>query len=82
MWSNTKEIQHSTRNGRDDYFPSYKRSAKYSNKSKVLVIDANMVVGMFLYARVVLENLLNQTKLSRLRQEIEPGTFPQGIEKA
>ncbi|KAI0907154.1 WD40 repeat-like protein [Ustulina deusta] len=38
--------------------------------------------SMFLYARVVLENLLNQTKLSRLRQEIEPGTFPQGIEKA
>ncbi|KAI1330306.1 WD40 repeat-like protein [Xylariaceae sp. FL0255] len=38
--------------------------------------------GMFLYARVVLGNLLSQTKLSGLRREIEPGTFPQGIERA
>ncbi|KAI0599781.1 hypothetical protein F4775DRAFT_583134 [Biscogniauxia sp. FL1348] len=38
--------------------------------------------GMFLYARVVLGNLLSQTNLRGLRQEIEPGTFPQGIERA
>ncbi|KAI1120105.1 hypothetical protein F5Y10DRAFT_290315 [Nemania abortiva] len=37
---------------------------------------------MFLYARVVLGNLLSQTKLSGLKREIEPGTFPRGIEKA
>lgn len=42
----------------------------------------SMVVGMFLYARVVLENLLSQTRLSRLRQEMEPDTFPDGIERA
>ncbi|KAI1775101.1 hypothetical protein F4818DRAFT_417845 [Hypoxylon cercidicola] len=42
----------------------------------------NGAQGMFLYARIVLGNLLGQTKLSGLRQEIEPGTFPQGIEKA
>ncbi|KAI5861652.1 hypothetical protein GGS23DRAFT_576006 [Durotheca rogersii] len=42
----------------------------------------NEAQGMFLYARVVLENLLNQTQLYRLRQEMEPGTFPQGIDKA
>ncbi|KAI0186162.1 hypothetical protein EV127DRAFT_188087 [Xylaria flabelliformis] len=42
----------------------------------------NEAQGMFLYARVVLENLLNQTRRSRLREELEPGTFPQGIEKA
>ncbi|KAI0530450.1 WD40 repeat-like protein [Xylaria digitata] len=41
----------------------------------------NKAEGMFLYARVVLENLLSQTRLSRLREEMEPGTFPQGIEK-
>lgn len=39
-------------------------------------------VGMFLYARVVLENLLNQTRLSRLRQEMQPDVFPDGIERA
>ncbi|TRX94186.1 hypothetical protein FHL15_004954 [Xylaria flabelliformis] len=38
--------------------------------------------GMFLYARVVMENLWNQTRRSRLKEEIEPGIFPQGIEKA
>ncbi|KAI1641602.1 uncharacterized protein F4817DRAFT_355288 [Daldinia loculata] len=38
--------------------------------------------GMFLYARVVLENLLSQTRLSGLKSEIQPGVFPEGIEKA
>ncbi|KAI1467938.1 WD40 repeat-like protein [Daldinia caldariorum] len=38
--------------------------------------------GMFLYARVVLDNLLSQTRLSSLKAEIQPGTFPEGIEKA
>ncbi|KAI0549688.1 WD40 repeat-like protein [Xylaria curta] len=38
--------------------------------------------GMFLYARVVLENLWNQTRRARLKEEIEPGTFPRGMEKA
>lgn len=42
----------------------------------------NEDVGMFLYARVVLENLLSQTRLSRLRQEVQPGVFPDGIERA
>ncbi|KAI1740463.1 WD40 repeat-like protein [Xylaria scruposa] len=42
----------------------------------------NEAQGMFLYARVVLENLWNQTRRSRLKDELEPGTFPQGIEKA
>ncbi|KAI1808973.1 WD40 repeat-like protein [Daldinia bambusicola] len=38
--------------------------------------------GMFLYARVVLDNLLSQTRLSGLKAEIKPDTFPKGIEKA
>ncbi|RYP14230.1 hypothetical protein DL765_006510 [Monosporascus sp. GIB2] len=38
--------------------------------------------GMFLYARVVLENLLNQTRLTQLKKEMEHETFPKGIEKA
>ncbi|KAI0857460.1 WD40 repeat-like protein [Xylaria cubensis] len=42
----------------------------------------NEAQGMFLYARVVMENLWNQTRRSRLKKEIEPGIFPQGIEKA
>lgn len=45
-------------------------------------IHTDESTGMFLYARVVLKNLLNQTKLSRLKQELEPGTFPDGMEKA
>lgn len=38
--------------------------------------------GMFLYARVVLNNLLSQTKRSRLMQEIEPSIFPSGMDRA
>ncbi|KAI0188850.1 WD40 repeat-like protein [Astrocystis sublimbata] len=38
--------------------------------------------GMFLYARVVLHNLLSQTRRSCLTKEMEPGTFPRRIEKA
>jgi hypothetical protein len=41
-----------------------------------------MTEGMFLYARVMLGNLLSQTTRSGLQQEIAPGTFPKGIEKA
>jgi hypothetical protein len=37
---------------------------------------------MFLYARVVLHNLMNQATLSDLKKELQPGTFPQGIEDA
>ncbi|KAI0099457.1 WD40 repeat-like protein [Daldinia grandis] len=43
---------------------------------------SNGANGMFLYARVVLENLLGQTRLSGLKSEIQPGIFPEGIEKA
>ncbi|KAF4859793.1 Vegetative incompatibility protein HET-E-1 [Colletotrichum siamense] len=35
--------------------------------------------GMFLYARVVLENLLHQTRLSGLKREIKADVFPAGI---
>lgn len=37
---------------------------------------------MFLYARIVMRNLLSQTRLSALQREMDPGTFPRGIEKA
>ncbi|KAF4484481.1 Ankyrin repeat and KH domain-containing protein 1 [Colletotrichum fructicola Nara gc5] len=38
-----------------------------------------MYKGMFLYARVVLENLLHQTRLSGLKREIKADIFPAGI---
>lgn len=41
-----------------------------------------MIIGMFLYARIVMENLFSQTRLSALHREMDPGTFPRGIEKA
>ncbi|KAI0414744.1 WD40 repeat-like protein [Xylaria grammica] len=53
-----------------------------SMKEEIIARVADEAQGMFLYARVVMENLLNQTQLSRLRKELEPGTFPKGIEKA
>lgn len=43
---------------------------------------AQNLLGMFLYARVVLENLLGQITLRDLRQELQPDTFPKGIDQA
>lgn len=43
---------------------------------------AHSLLGMFLYARVVLENLLAQISLDGLRQELHPDTFPQEIGQA
>lgn len=37
---------------------------------------------MFLYAKVVLDNLLGQVTLGRLEKELQPDTFPKGIEQA
>ncbi|KAI1752664.1 WD40 repeat-like protein [Xylaria castorea] len=51
-------------------------------EEEIIIKVSNEAEGMFLYARVVLENLWNQTRRSRLKEEIKPGTFPQGIEEA
>jgi hypothetical protein len=38
--------------------------------------------GMFLFARLVLANLHSQTTKARLKIELEPGNFPEGLEEA
>jgi adenylate kinase family enzyme len=38
--------------------------------------------GMFLYAILVLDNLLQQTNLAAMRAELDPGCFPNGLEQA
>ncbi|KAI9779019.1 MAG: hypothetical protein M1816_003779 [Peltula sp. TS41687] len=38
--------------------------------------------GMFLYAKLVMENLQSQTKRANLERELEPNTFPRGLEDA
>ncbi|KAK2782046.1 hypothetical protein FQN53_000222 [Emmonsiellopsis sp. PD_33] len=38
--------------------------------------------GMFLYAKLVMENLLSQYTLRDFMAEIQPGVFPQGLEAA
>ncbi|KAI0897380.1 WD40 repeat-like protein [Annulohypoxylon nitens] len=53
-----------------------------ATKEDIISRVMNEAKGMFLYARVVLENLFNQTRLTCLYREIEPGTFPRGIGKA
>ncbi|KAK3996549.1 hypothetical protein QBC44DRAFT_317159 [Cladorrhinum sp. PSN332] len=51
-------------------------------KQEIVSLVLTEADGMFLFARVVLDNLLRQTRLSRLKQEIQPGVFPKGLEKA
>ncbi|KAL2272435.1 hypothetical protein FJTKL_06560 [Diaporthe vaccinii] len=43
---------------------------------------ASQANGMFLYARVVLDNLLGQITLHDLKRELEPDTFPKEIDQA
>ncbi|KAH6873889.1 hypothetical protein B0T10DRAFT_233779 [Thelonectria olida] len=51
-------------------------------QGKIVKLVTEEAKGMFLYARVVLENLLRQTSTRRLKQELRPGTFPRGLEAA
>ncbi|KAF9769817.1 hypothetical protein IL306_012717 [Fusarium sp. DS 682] len=51
-------------------------------RNEILSEVLNSTNGMFLYARVVLDNLINQATLSDLKKEISPETFPRGIEDA
>jgi len=37
---------------------------------------------MFLYVKLVMKNLLDQTRLVKLREELKPGIFPKGIDQA
>lgn len=43
---------------------------------------ANDCTGMFLFAKLVMENLHSQTRLAKLKRELEPGRFPCGLEDA
>ncbi|KAM0218257.1 hypothetical protein ACHAPQ_003956 [Fusarium lateritium] len=51
-------------------------------KHEILTKITEGAQDMFLYARVVLHNLMNQATLSDLKKELQPGTFPKGIEDA
>ncbi|KAF3765675.1 hypothetical protein M406DRAFT_289896 [Cryphonectria parasitica EP155] len=53
-----------------------------SLKQTIIELVTEGAKGMFLYAHVVLENLLHQTRLTQLRRELQPGIFPEEIERA
>ena len=38
--------------------------------------------GMFLYATLVMDNLLQQTSIAAMRAELEPTVFPDGLDQA
>ncbi|TEA10772.1 hypothetical protein C8034_v007836 [Colletotrichum sidae] len=48
-------------------------------EKQIVELVTNGAKGMFLYARVVMENLLDQTRLTGLKREIQPNVFPAGI---
>jgi hypothetical protein len=41
-----------------------------------------MIQGMFLYAKLVMQNLEDQPSLDHLRKELEPDCFPSGLDEA
>jgi hypothetical protein len=40
-----------------------------------------VIIGMFLFARLVIQNLLSQTKLEDFERELEPQLFPSGVQR-
>ncbi len=40
------------------------------------------LVGMFLYAKLVMQNLMHQVNLAGLRKELSQDTLPEGIDQA
>jgi adenylate kinase family enzyme len=41
-----------------------------------------MLPGMFLYAKLVMDNLFHQVKLAMMRAELDPQVFPAGLDQA
>lgn len=41
-----------------------------------------MIEGMFLYATLVMDNLLHQTNLAAMREELKLDVFPDGLKQA
>lgn len=53
-----------------------------SNTHKNIPLSALSTLGMFLFAKLVLANLLAQLNVEDLSKELQPGTFPKGFEQA
>lgn len=49
---------------------------KVGNHHPRYPLSDQVPLGMFLYAKLVMENLLNQTSLNNLNDELKPETFP------
>jgi hypothetical protein len=46
------------------------------------MLTNNLELGMFLFARLVMENFFSQTRRENLNKELEPNRFPRGLEDA
>ncbi|KAH0563181.1 hypothetical protein GP486_002248 [Trichoglossum hirsutum] len=51
-------------------------------KDEIIQKVSHEAKDMFLYAKLVMKNLLDQTRLANLRKEMQPGRFPKGINQA
>lgn len=41
-----------------------------------------MLSGMFLYAKLVMDNLFHQVSLAMMQAELDPHVFPTGLDQA
>ena len=46
------------------------------------MLICSVEIGMFLFAKLVMENFYKQTKRENLTKELEPNRFPCGLEDA
>ncbi|KAH8687413.1 hypothetical protein BGZ60DRAFT_363661, partial [Tricladium varicosporioides] len=52
------------------------------NRKDIITAVIERADGMFLFAKLVMENLFSQTKRENLTKELEPARFPRGLEDA
>jgi hypothetical protein len=57
-------------------------SDHYSVTIGIKILTNNLEPGMFLFAKLVMENFFSQTKRENLTKELEPNRFPRGLEEA
>jgi hypothetical protein len=46
------------------------------------MLTSSLKIGMFLFAKLVIENFYKQTKRKNLTKELEPNKFPNSLEEA
>ncbi|WPJ61618.1 hypothetical protein SMAC4_01720 [Sordaria macrospora] len=65
-----------------DIQTEFENELEPSLEQKIVDLVSVKADGMFLYAKLVLEHLLDLSSMAELKQELQPGVFPASLEEA